>query len=237
MRGKLFALIALVGMGTAAYFVVPLTPIPTYVKDVTHRIGLLFGENPDAPDETDETVAFPARLQAKLDKLAVTPGAQVALQIMTDSGAVALWVRDGDRFRPLEIFPFCGDAVRNDDLGTYRGDYTISTGDIILDNDGHSSVMLNRKSGRDNPEKTPEKKPDMAPETVNPPPSDLALDGDCAPKHGIPLESDDLRDIMLMVNAALNGGQASVPVAIYPSAGDQPTPGFSSTLKNTDAEN
>ncbi|RCK29470.1 hypothetical protein [Thalassospira lucentensis] len=209
MRGKLFALIVLIGIGTAAYFLLPLTPIPAYFENVTHRIGLLFGSQPD------EQEPLPARLENKLSKLGVSAGVPVAVQILTDNGAVALWVHDADRFRPLEIYPFCSDVVRNGDLSAYHGDYRIVAKDILLNRDGHASVMLNR--------------------AADGPKTDLALNGGCATEQGIPLESDDLRDIMLMTNAALQNGQAYIPVSIYPTAADQPLPDLkTSGQKQTD---
>ena len=233
MRKILFALIALIGIGAAGYFALPFTPIPAYFKDVTHRISLLFGEAPKAP------VTLPKRLQAKLDKVGLSKGAPVALQIMTESGAVALWLRDGDRFRPLDIFPFCSDAIRDGDLVDYLGDYSITKGDIILNRDDHASLMLRRAKADD---AAPATDTDTATDTssstapAKPSASELALNGGCSPKNGIPLESDDLRDIMLMVDAAIEAGHSPVAVSIYPTAAEQPTPHFSDGATHTDTK-
>ncbi|MDG4718087.1 MULTISPECIES: hypothetical protein [Thalassospira] len=44
MRKTALLLFTMIGLGVAAYFVLPLTPIPDYVKSVIDRASMMFGQ-------------------------------------------------------------------------------------------------------------------------------------------------------------------------------------------------
>ena len=91
MRAKLFATIALIGIGAAGYTLLPYTPVPGYFNDFTSRVSSLAGFG--AENIRDRVLPD---LEAELSNADLAIGAPVFVRVFNASDNPELEVRVGD---------------------------------------------------------------------------------------------------------------------------------------------
>lgn len=212
MRAKLFATIALIGIGAAGYTLLPYTPVPGYFNDFTSRVSALAGfgaeniRNRVLPD-----------LEAELSNADLSIGAPVFIRVFNADRDIEVWLKADTRYRLFTRYNFCdADAItyatdgETDGSGTTIGAtanlgvYHVTRDDLSPDSPHHLEIALTPLTSG-----SPEEMAEQA-ETAQP-----ALRGNCEGTGGIALENDDIEPVYMLIDTALRAGQAQVPVHVF----------------------
>jgi murein L,D-transpeptidase YafK len=162
-----------------------------------HRAGKTLPGTPDL-----------SRLDARLDKAGVKPGARVHLRIYKLESEIELWVEKGGRFVRFATYPICmwsgrlGPKLKEGDRQAPEGFYTVSKDALNPNSRMHLSFNLgfpnvyDRAHGRTG--------------------SFLMVHGGCASIGCYAVTDGVVDEIWAFVTPALDNGQARIPVHAFP---------------------
>ncbi|MAZ32302.1 MAG: hypothetical protein CMO06_04030 [Thalassospira sp.] len=215
MRAKLFATIALIGIGAAGYTLLPYTPVPGYFNDFTSRVSALAGfgaeniRNRVLPD-----------LEAELSNADLAIGAPVFVRVFNADRDIEVWLKANNRYRLFTRYNFCdADAITHASDGDGNstgadsatignaadlGVYHVTRDDLSPNSPYHLEIALTPLTSG-----TPEDIEQQA-QTGQP-----ALRGNCEGTGGIALENGDIEPVYMLIDTALRAGQAQVPVHVF----------------------
>jgi murein L,D-transpeptidase YafK len=168
---------------------------------------VIAGAAPGRAGSTDLTPAT-ARLQARLEGLAVTPGCPVYLRIFKLERLLEVWLADSSgRFHRLKTYPICayggfpGPKLAEGDAQSPEGFYTIQRQQLHPDSQYHLALDVGypnefdrfwQRSG-----------------------SSIMIHGDCSSVGCFAMGNQGIEEIYLLVERALPH-QGEVPIHIFP---------------------
>ncbi|MBL4842725.1 MULTISPECIES: hypothetical protein [Thalassospira] len=215
MRAKLFATIALIGIGAAGYTLLPYTPVPGYFNDFTSRVSSLAGFG--AENIRDRVLPD---LEAELSNADLAIGAPVFVRVFNADRDVEIWLKANNRYRMFTRYNFCdADAItRASDANSSTTDaatatvgnaaelgvYHVTRDDLSPSSPHHLEIALTPLTSG-----SPEEMAEQA-QTARP-----ALRGNCEGTGGIALENSDIEPVYMLIDTALRAGQAQVPVHVF----------------------
>jgi len=162
-----------------------------------HRAGKTLPGTPDL-----------SRLRARLDRARVKPGVPIHLRIYKLESEIELWVEKGGRFERFATYPICmwsgrlGPKLKEGDRQAPEGFYTVSKEALNPNSRMHLSFNLgfpnvyDRSHGRTG--------------------SFLMVHGGCASIGCYAVTDGVVDEIWDFVTAALDNGQARIPVHAFP---------------------
>jgi len=162
-----------------------------------HRAGKTLPGTPDL-----------SRLRARLDRAGVKPGVPIHLRIYKLESEIELWVEKGGRFERFATYPICmwsgrlGPKLKEGDRQAPEGFYTVSKEALNPNSRMHLSFNLgfpnvyDRSHGRTG--------------------SFLMVHGGCASIGCYAVTDGVVDEIWDFVTAALDNGQARIPVHAFP---------------------
>ena len=171
-----------------------------------------FAHADGVPETARSRAAFAAQeapIKAALAEIGLTLGSPVFLQITKQPGEVTAFVRDGEgRFQPFRTWAVCavsgglGPKMREGDLQAPEGFYKVKPAQMNPASSFHLSFNLgypnafDRAAGRTG--------------------SFLMVHGSCASVGCFAMTDAGIEEIWTLMEAAFEGGQASVDVHIFP---------------------
>lgn len=145
-----------------------------------------------------------AQLEAKDFKF----GAPVFIRIFKDERKLEVWLKSGDTFKPFRTYDVCaysgelGPKLQEGDEQAPEGFYSVGMSQLNPESKYHLSFDLGYPNAYDR--------------AHNRTGSFLMIHGKCVSIGCYAMTDRSIEEIYLMVEAALKGGQASVPVHIFP---------------------
>jgi len=149
-----------------------------------------------------------SRLAARLDRAGVKPGVPVHIRIYKLESEIELWVQKGGRFERFATYPICmwsgrlGPKLKEGDRQAPEGFYTVSKDALNPNSRMHLSFNLgfpnvyDRSQGRTG--------------------SFLMVHGGCSSIGCYAVTDGVVDEIWDFVTAALDNGQARIPVHVFP---------------------
>ena len=152
--------------------------------------------------------ADPAQIEERLKEKGLKRGAPVHLRIFKGDLEVELWMRRGSHYELFATYPICawsgqlGPKVREGDLQAPEGFYTIGKSQLNPNSHYHRAFNLGYPNALDR--------------AHNRTGANLMIHGGCGSVGCFAMTDAEIDELWLLVTAALDGGQESVPVHVFP---------------------
>jgi murein L,D-transpeptidase YafK len=160
------------------------------------------------PETAEASEAAPSPLAAEFEKKGLKLGAPVFLRILKDQSIIELWVSQGARYKLFKAYPICkysgglGPKVLEGDRQAPEGLYYIRASGLIVNRRWHRAMRINFPNSYD-----------LANGRTG---SGILIHGKCSSTGCFSLTDGQVEELYEGVEAALNAGQARVPVLSLP---------------------
>ena len=147
-------------------------------------------------------------MKQRLAKTGLNEGAAAFIRIFKQEAELEVWLANGETFRKLHTYPIChhsgflGPKRKEGDLQSPEGFYAVSAKQL----NPNSSYYLSFNLGF----------PNAYDKALGRTGSYLMVHGNCVSIGCYAMTDDGISEIYQVVESALNGGQKSVPVHIFP---------------------
>ena len=149
-----------------------------------------------------------AQIEDRLKEKGLKRGAPVHLRIFKGDLEVELWMRRGSHYELFATYPICawsgqlGPKVREGDLQAPEGFYTVGKSQLNPNSHYHRAFNLGYPNALDR--------------AYNRTGANLMIHGGCGSVGCFAMTDAEIDELWFLVTAALDGGQESVPVHVFP---------------------
>jgi murein L,D-transpeptidase YafK len=202
VRARIYAVLFLIILGVAGYFVLPYTPVADYYHAFTSRVSALAGFGSDRI-----RTRVMLDLQKRLSDAGIAVGAPVFVRAFTGEDSLEVWLRGDDRYYDVMDVAFCTSDDAKGNVGAEGvpvGVYQVSRDTLSANTDNHLEIGLTRLASDDATDARPDERASVP-----------AIVGNCDTQSGIALTNKDIEPVYMLIDAALRAGQSTIPVHIF----------------------